>query len=122
MTRAVGRAFAANKIIASVCHGAAGLVSARRPDGLSIVAGKRLNSFTGAEEEAVGLTKVVPFLLESRLRSIGGVDESTANWQAFAVRDGWLITGQNPQSSALVAQHVLAALGERKPPHFLNLK
>jgi putative intracellular protease/amidase len=55
---------------------------------------------------------VVPFQLESRLRSIGGVFEGAANWQAFAVRDGWLITGQNPQSSALVAQHVLAALAE----------
>jgi putative intracellular protease/amidase len=112
VTRAVEEAFAAKKIIASVCHGAAGLVSAKRPDGLSIVAGKRMNSFTDAEEEAVGLTAVVPFQLESRLRSIGGVFEGAANWQAFAVRDGWLITGQNPQSSALVAQQVLAALGE----------
>jgi putative intracellular protease/amidase len=112
VTRAVEQAFAANKIIASVCHGAAGLVSAKRPDGLSIVAGKRVNSFTDAEEEAVGLTEVVPFQLESRLRSLGGVFEGAANWQAFAVRDSWLITGQNPQSSASVAQHVLAALAE----------
>jgi putative intracellular protease/amidase len=112
VTRAVEEAFAANRIIASVCHGAAGLVSAKRPDGLSIVAGKRVNSFTDAEEEAVGLTAVVPFQLESRLRSIGGVFEGAANWQAFAVRDSWLITGQNPQSSGLVAQHVLAALAE----------
>ena len=112
VTRAVEEAFAAHKIIASVCHGAAGLVSAKRPDGLSIVAGKRVNSFTDSEEEAVGLTTVVPFQLESRLRSLGGVFENAANWQTFAVRDGWLITGQNPQSSALVAQLVLAALAE----------
>jgi putative intracellular protease/amidase len=110
VTRAVEKAFAAGKLIASVCHGAAGLVSAKRPDGQSIVQGKRVNAFTNAEEDAVGLSAVVPFALESRLRELGGVFEGAANWQAFAVRDGQLITGQNPQSSSLVAQHVLAAL------------
>jgi putative intracellular protease/amidase len=59
VTRAVETAFAAGKLIASVCHGAAGLVTARRPDGESVVKGKRINSFTDAEEEAVGLTAVV---------------------------------------------------------------
>jgi putative intracellular protease/amidase len=110
VTRAVEKAFAAGKLIASVCHGAAGLVSAKRPDGQSIVQGKRVNAFTNAEEDAAGLSAVVPFALESRLRELGGIFEGAANWQAFAVRDGQLITGQNPQSSSLVAQHVLAAL------------
>lgn len=112
VTRAVETAFAADKIIASVCHGAAGLVSAKRADGKSILAEKRVNGFTNAEEDEVGLTGVVPFLLESRMQALGGKFESAANWQPFAVRDGQLITGQNPQSSALVAQHVLAALAE----------
>jgi putative intracellular protease/amidase len=111
VTQAVERAFTNDKVIASVCHGAAGLVSAKRADGKSILTGKRVNSFTDAEEAAVGLTDVVPFALESRLRSLGAQFEGAANWQAFAVRDGNLITGQNPQSSELVAQHVLAALG-----------
>lgn len=111
VTRTVERAFAANKLIASVCHGAAGLVSAKRPDGQSIVKDLRVNSFTDAEEAAVGLDKVVPFLLETRLRELGGKFEGTANWQPFAISDGQLITGQNPQSSQLVAQALLQALG-----------
>ena len=110
VTRAVERAFAANKLIASVCHGAAGLVTAQRPDGQSIVKDLRVNAFTDAEEAAVGLEKVVPFLLETRLRQLGGKFEGAANWQPFAIRDGQLITGQNPQSSHLVALELLAAL------------
>jgi putative intracellular protease/amidase len=111
VTRAVESAFAAGTLIASVCHGAAGLVTARRADGKSIVEGKRINSFTDAEEDAVGLSSVVPFQLESRLRELGAVFEGAPNWQPFAVRDGQFITGQNPQSSKLVAQHVAEALG-----------
>jgi putative intracellular protease/amidase len=110
VTRAVERAFAANKLIAAVCHGAAGLVTAKRPDGQSIVKDVRVNSFTDAEEVAVGLEKVVPFMLETRLRELGGRFEGTGNWQAFAIRDGQLITGQNPQSSHLVAQELLKAM------------
>ena len=110
VTRAVERAFAAKKLIASVCHGAAGLVSAKRPDGQSIVKDLRVNSFTNAEEVAVGLEKVVPFLLETRLQELGGRFEGGANWQPFAIRDGQLITGQNPQSSHLVVQELLTAL------------
>ncbi len=111
VTHAVEAAFVGGKIIASVCHGAAGLVTARRPDGLPVVSGRRINSFTDSEEAAVGLTDVVPFALESRLRTLGAQFESAADWQAFAVRDGNFVTGQNPQSSELVAKHVLAALG-----------
>jgi putative intracellular protease/amidase len=111
VTRAVEVAYKAGAVIASVCHGAAGLVTARRADGKSIVQGKRVNSFTDAEEAAVGLSSVVPFQLESRLRELGAVFESAANWQPFAVRDGQLITGQNPQSSKLVGEHMVQALG-----------
>jgi putative intracellular protease/amidase len=111
VTHAVEQAFAHDKLIASVCHGAAGLVSAKRPDGQPVVHGKRVNSFTDAEETAVGLQAVVPFMLESRLRELGGQFEGAANWQPFVVRDGLLITGQNPQSSELVAHEVLGALG-----------
>jgi putative intracellular protease/amidase len=111
VSRAVERAFAASKLIASVCHGAAGLVTAKRPDGQSIVKDLRVNSFTDAEEVAVGLEKIVPFMLETRLRELGGKFEGAANWKPFATRDGQLITGQNPQSSHLVAQALLEALG-----------
>lgn len=113
VTRAVERAFAAGKLIASVCHGAAGLVTAKRPDGQSIVKDLRVNAFTDAEEVAVGLEKVVPFMLETRLRALGGRFEGAGNWQPYAVHDGQLITGQNPQSSHRVASALLAALPGR---------
>jgi len=111
VTRAVEAAFEAKKLIASVCHGAAGLVTAKRPDGQSIVKDLRINAFTDAEEIEVGLDGVVPFMLETRLRELGGQFEGAANWAPFAIHDGQLITGQNPQSSGLVAQSLLSALG-----------
>jgi len=111
VTVSIEAAYRAEIVIAAVCHGPAGLVGAKRPDGKSILHGRRVNAFTNAEELAAGLTHVVPFALETRLREQGGIFESAANWQAFAVRDGNLITGQNPMSSTLVAQHVLDALG-----------
>ena len=110
VTAAVEKAFAGGKLIATVCHGAAGLVSARRPDGRPVVEGRRINAFTDAEEAAVGLTEVVPFALEGRLRQLGALFESAPLWQAFALRDGQFVTGQNPQSSERVAALVLEAL------------
>jgi len=112
LTRLVEKQFAANKIVAAVCHGPAGLVSAKRGDGKSILFGKKVNAFTDAEETAAGLMAVVPFALEARIRELGGIFESVANWQAHAVRDGNLVTGQNPASSEKVAALVLAALDE----------
>lgn len=109
--RAVEEAFAAGRVVASVCHGAAGLVSAQGADGQPLVKGRRINSFTDAEEAQAGLTSVVPFLLESRLRELGAQFEGAPNWQSFSVRDGQFITGQNPQSSERVATEVLQALG-----------
>ena len=110
----IGTLFDTGKIVAAVCHGPAGLVSAKRKDGRSIVYGKRVNAFTDTEEEAAGLTGVVPFLLEQRLRDLGGLFDRAANWQPMAVRDGNLITGQNPQSSLAVAEKVIMALSEEK--------
>jgi putative intracellular protease/amidase len=107
--RVVEAMYAKGKWISSVCHGAAGLVSACRADGKPIVQGHRINSFTNAEEDAVGLSAVVPFMLETRLRELGAVFESGANWQSFVVQDGHFITGQNPQSSVAVAQSLLKA-------------
>lgn len=108
---AVESAYGQGKFIASVCHGAAGLVSAVRGDGQPMVQGHRVNSFTDAEEREVGLAGVVPFMLESRLRELGAVFEGGDNWQAFAIRDRQLITGQNPQSSEKVAEMLIDALG-----------
>lgn len=110
LAQTVGSLFDAGKIVSAVCHGPAGLVSAKRRDGRPVVDGKRVNCFTNAEEEAVGLTDVVPFLLETRLRELGGRFEGASDWQPFAVGDRNLITGQNPMSSELVARNVIEAL------------
>jgi putative intracellular protease/amidase len=106
----VSDSFNAGKPTAAVCHGPAGLVRALRTDGKSILFGKKVNGFTNAEETAAGLMDVVPFHLETKMLELGGVFESGPNWAPYAVRDGNLITGQNPASSALVATHVVAAL------------
>lgn len=116
LARLVGTLFDQGGIVAAVCHGPAGLVSARRRDGRPIVEDRRVNGFTNSEERAVGLADVVPFLLEDRLKDLGGRFECGPDWQPFAVRDGNLITGQNPQSSALVAQHVLTAVASGPLP------
>ena len=108
--RLVADSFNAGKPTAAVCHGPAGLVRALRTDGKSILFGKKVNGFTNAEETAAGLMDVVPFHLETKMRELGGVFESGPDWAPYAVRDGHLITGQNPASSALVASHVVAAL------------
>lgn len=110
--RAVEIADRAGMVIGAVCHGPAGLVSARGADGQPLVMGKRVTAFTNAEESAAGLTNVVPFLLESRMRELGALFQNTANWQSFVVRDGRLVTGQNPASSAAVADQMMAALAE----------
>jgi putative intracellular protease/amidase len=110
LARVVGSMFDGGKVVAAVCHGPAGLVKARQKDGRSIIDGRRVSCFTNTEEAAVGLTAVVPFLLEDRLKELGGRFERGSDWQPFAVVDGNLITGQNPQSSELVAGHVLSSL------------
>jgi putative intracellular protease/amidase len=98
--------------IGAVCHGPAGLVGARTQTGKSILDGKNVTSFTDQEEAAIQLTNVVPFLLEQRLRSLIGTGRFTSQpmWQPHAVRDGHLVTGQNPQSSERTAKLVLEAL------------
>ena len=110
LARLVGAMFDRGKAVAAVCHGPAGLVSARRADGRPVVEGRRVNGFTNSEEDAVGLSAVVPFLLEDRLKQLGGRFERGPDWHPYAVQDGNLITGQNPQSSELVAHLVLSTL------------
>jgi putative intracellular protease/amidase len=98
------------KVIAAVCHGPAGLVGARRADGQPLVAGKTITAFTDEEERATGLDKFMPFLLETRLRELGANFVTRPNWSDHVERDGRLITGQNPQSSASIARAVIEAL------------
>jgi putative intracellular protease/amidase len=106
----LGAQFDRGAVVAAVCHGPAGLVGAKAKDGRSILAGKKVTSFTDAEEDAIQLTKVMPFLLETRLRGLAGSFVGGAMWKPHAVRDGNLITGQNPQSSEPVARLVIEAV------------
>ena len=98
------------KPVAAVCHAPAVLLRAKTPDGESVVKGRQVTGFTNSEEEAVGLTTVVPFLLEAQLRALGGDYSAAADWHPHAVADGSLITGQNPASSEPVADLLLKTL------------
>ncbi len=96
-------------IIAAVCHGPAALIDVRLKDGTYLVANKDVSTFTNAEEEAVGLTKVVPFALQSALEARGARVHAAANWQSQVSVSGRLITGQNPQSAKALASRLVEA-------------
>jgi putative intracellular protease/amidase len=98
-----------NKPVGFVCHAPAVLKDVK-VNGEFLVKGKKVTGFSNEEEEAVGLTKVVPFLLEDALKQNGATYSKAENWQPYAVEDGLLITGQNPASSKLVAQKLLNQL------------
>jgi putative intracellular protease/amidase len=99
--------YAAGKVVAAVCHAPAVLLNAKAPDGRPLVQARSVTGFSNQEEAAVQLTEVVPFLLEDALKTKGGNYSRGDNWQPYAVKDGVLITGQNPASSEQVAQAVL---------------
>ncbi|MGN7760804.1 type 1 glutamine amidotransferase domain-containing protein [Paenibacillus helianthi] len=103
--------YEADKIVAAVCHGPAGLVGATLSSGQPLVAGKRVNAFTDREEADTTLDKHLPFLLESKLRDLGAIYVAAPNWTSHYEVDGNLITGQNPQSTVAVTQAVIAKLG-----------
>jgi putative intracellular protease/amidase len=101
---------AADKPVAFVCHAPGVLRHVKTSDDQPLVKGKNVTGFTDTEEEAVGLTKVVPFLVEDMLKSEGGHFSKTADWGIHVVTDGLLITGQNPASSAPAAKQLLSVL------------
>jgi putative intracellular protease/amidase len=100
----------ADKPVGAVCHAPVALVNVRGKDGAYLVKGKRVTGFTNAEEEAVGLTAVVPFLLEDRLKERDSIYSKTANWVPYVQVDGRLVTGQNPASSEPAAEELLKLL------------
>jgi len=101
---------AANKPVAAVCHASAAFLNVKDTSGQYAVKGKTVTGFTNSEEEAVQLTNIVPFLLEDELIKRGGNYHKGDDWSVFAVQDGLLITGQNPASSELAAEKLLAAI------------
>ena len=94
----------AGKPVASVCHAPAVLLKAKAANGDPLVMGKKVTGFSNSEEAAVELTDVVPYLLEDELVAMGGLYQKVDDWNPLAVVDGLLITGQNPGSSAAVAE------------------
>ena len=101
--------YSKNKPVGFVCHAPAALKNVKI-NGDYLVKGKKLTGFSNSEEDAVGLTDIVPVLLEDALQKNGAIYSKVADWQPYAVEDGLLITGQNPASSKLVAQKMLSKL------------
>ena len=104
---------AAEKPLGLVCHAPGVLRDVKGTDGAPIVKGRKVTGFTNSEEDGVGLTEVVPYLVEDALKAKGAEFVNGSDWGSFVVQDGLLITGQNPASSAEAAQRVIAALEAR---------
>jgi putative intracellular protease/amidase len=102
--------YAAGKPVAAVCHGPAVFRHTKMPDGLPLVQGKSVTGFANTEEAAIGLTGIVPFLVEDLLKNNGGNYSKAEDWQSYVVTDGNLITGQNPASSEAAARALLEKL------------
>jgi putative intracellular protease/amidase len=107
---------AAGKPIGIVCHSTGALHHVRTPDGKLLVQGKEVTGFTNGEEAEVGLTEIVPFLVEDEMLKLGAIFSKKANWQTHVVSDGLLITGQNPHSSGLAAKTLMAAVKQQAKP------
>ncbi len=102
--------FAAGKPVAAVCHAPGVLRSAKTALGEPVVKGRNLTGFSDSEEQAAGLTEIVPFLVEDALKALGARYSKAQDWQPHVVTDGLLITGQNPASSEPAARTLLQAL------------
>ena len=98
---------AADKPVALVCHAPGALRHVRTPEGRPLVEGKKVTGFANTEEEAVQLTKVVPFLIEDEFKAKGGIYSKGPDWEPYVVQEGLLITGQNPASSGPAAALLL---------------
>jgi len=102
--------YRAGGVVGAVCHGQAGLVNLQLDDGRYLVSGKRLTSFTDAEEADVGMSGIVPFSLQGRLTERGARFTGMRQFADHSVTDGRLVTGQNPSSAASAASQVVRAL------------
>lgn len=103
-----------DKVVASICHGPAALVGVKDKEGTPIVKGKKVCCFTNEEEEAAELTKIVPFLLQSKLEELGADFKKANKFKSHAMADGNLITGQNPASIDKLVELVLKALENKQ--------
>lgn len=106
----------AGKSTGIVCHSTRALCHVKIPDSKLLVQDKEVTGFTNGEEEEVGLTKIVPFLVEDKMLKLGAIFSKKANWAPHVVSDGQLITGQTPHSSGPAANTLLAAVQQRIRP------
>lgn len=97
-------------IVAAVCHGPAGLINITLQDETNLIKGKKFDCFTNAEEDANGTAKYMPFLLQTALEEKGGLFDGAKPWSDHVVKDGRLITGQNPQSALDLGKQLLSSL------------
>jgi putative intracellular protease/amidase len=104
-------ALASGKPLGVVCHAPAALLAAKRADGTSPFAGYKLTGFTNAEETQAGLADKAKWLLQDRLVQIGADFQEGEPWGPYVVVDRNLVTGQNPSSSAPLADELLRMLG-----------
>jgi len=107
---AIETLYAADKVVSAVCHGPIGLPQCNKPDGTPLVKDKVVTGFKDSEEMAVQKQALVPFMLETKLKEIGGKYESADDWNSKVCVDGNLVTGQNPQSSEACAAAVITVL------------
>ena len=110
--RMIERFFVRNRPLAAVCHAPAIFKHTKGADGKSLVSGRRVTGFANSEEAGVGLTKIVPFLVEDMLKANGGLYEKGPDWGSYVVVDGQLVTGQNPASSGAAAKELLKLLSQ----------
>jgi putative intracellular protease/amidase len=102
--------FNANKPVVAVCHAPAVFKNTKKKDGTPLVKGLKVTGFTNTEEAAAGLTDAVPFLVEDMLKENGAIYSKKADWNPYAIEDGFLITGQNPASAKFVAEKLIDQL------------
>ena len=103
---------ASGKPLATVCHAPAVLLKAKDRNGDPLVKGKQVTGFSNSEEAAVELMDIVPYLVEDQLIAMGGVYQKVEDWNSLAVVDGLIITGQNPGSSAAVAEALVKTINK----------
>lgn len=103
-------AYEQDKVIGAVCHAPAIFKHVMIKPGQNLVGGREVTGFSNSEEDAAGLTNIVPFLLEDMLKENAATYSKGDDWAPHIVVDGKLITGQNPASSEGVAKAVVQEL------------
>ncbi|MFN8578471.1 MAG: type 1 glutamine amidotransferase domain-containing protein [Candidatus Sericytochromatia bacterium] len=110
LAKIAGEIYDNGGIVAAVCHGPAALINIKLSNGKYLVDGKNVSSFTNEEEEAAGLTNVVPFLLENKLKERGAIHKKSGKFQEHTEVSERLVTGQNPASATKVGEEIFILL------------